>query len=73
MAQEKPAVTNIPCRVFNATPEQREILLGKNYRNYRVEIVGRLSVATSEDESEQNLFNLEVLALPNGLLLQKVR
>jgi hypothetical protein len=38
-----PGIVHVPCRVFDASPEQREILLGRKHRNVRVEAAGRLS------------------------------
>lgn len=63
----------IPCNVFDATPEQREILLGKNCREFRAEVSGRLAVTACEDERGSTLFNIEVIANPNGLMLQRVK
>ena len=63
----------IPCNVVDITKEQREILLGKNYQDFRVELSGRLIRVIYETESGEQIFNTEVIANPNGLLLQKVQ
>lgn len=63
----------LPCVVFDVTPIQRNILLGKNYRDYRVEISGRLIRTEHEDEMGQNIVDIEIIASPNGLLLSRRR
>jgi hypothetical protein len=63
----------VPCGVFDATTEQREILLKGNLSTYNVEICGRLVRTMLEDEKGHNLFHVEIIANPNGLLLQRSR
>ena len=72
-ASGKPIPVNIPCKVFKPTPEQREIMLGKNHCNYRVEIMGRIAATTDADDDGHKQFSLQVLTIPNGLLLQRMR
>lgn len=69
----KPINVSIPCKVFKPTSEQREILLGKNHGNYRAEITGRIAATTNDGDDGHNQFSLQVLTLPNGLLLQRAR
>jgi len=65
--------TPIACGVFDATPEQREILLSKKHRNFRAEISGRLEQIVSQKPGERRTSRLEVIVNQNGLVLQKVR
>lgn len=70
--QSRTGIVIIPCNVIDVTKEQRDILLGNNYKDFRVELTGRLIRAIYETENGEQLFNMEVIANPNGLLLQKV-
>ena len=69
----KPISVNIPCKLFKPTSEQKEILLGKNYGNYRAEIMGRIAATTDADDEGHRQFSLQILTIPNGLLLQRMR
>jgi hypothetical protein len=63
----------IPCGVFDATPRQREILLGKTHQKLRVEACGRLEEIVMKDERGRKAVNLGMLVNSNGLLIQRVR
>lgn len=65
--------TYIPCGVFDATPQQREILLGKNHTKLRIEACGKLEEIVMKDEQGRKNFNLGVLINPNGLMVRRVR
>ena len=64
---------HIPCGVFNATPEQRDILLGNSYRDHRIEVAGKLARTVHEDENGRDIGEVEIIANPNGLLIQRRR
>lgn len=63
----------IPCGVFDATPEQREILMKGNLSTFNVELCGRLVRTMLEDEKGLHIFNVEIIANPNGLFLHRRR
>jgi hypothetical protein len=69
-----------PCCLFDASPEQRKILLGRKHRNVRVQTAGRLEQIVSDGGSRWNGRNnrqqsrsLEMIVNPQGLLLQRGR
>jgi hypothetical protein len=73
-------LVDVPCRVFDASPVQREILLGRKHRNVRVEAAGRLEQIVSEGggrwngrNNRQQSRSLEMIVNPQGLLLQRGR
>lgn len=76
-----PSVVDVPCRVFDASPEQRKILLGRKHRNVRAEATGRLEQIVSEDgdrrkngcNNKRQYSNLEMIVNQEGLLLQRLR
>ena len=76
-----PGIVHVPCRVFDASPEQRKILLGRKRRNVRVEAAGRLERIVSEGGGRwKNSLNnrsqdskLEMIVNSQGLLLQRGR
>ena len=75
-----PGIVHVPCRVFDASPEQRKILLGRKRRNVRVEAAGRLERIVSEGGRWKNVrnnrrqdSNLEMIVNQQGLLLQRGR
>lgn len=65
--------TYIPCGVFDATPKQREILLGKSHNKLRIEACGMLEEIVIKDEQGRKNVNLGVLINPNGLMVRQVR
>jgi single-stranded DNA-binding protein len=66
-------IAYIPCTVFDATKEQREILLGKNFRNFVVELSGRLVISIYENEKGESIYSTEVVVNPHGLLIRQRR
>ncbi|MDF7824383.1 hypothetical protein P4B35_10200 [Pontiellaceae bacterium B12227] len=68
-----PGTTLIPCVVFDYSPEQKNILLDSGLRKFRVEINGRIVKSVFENEYGEVVSGLEVVANPNGLLLQRMR
>ena len=75
-----PGIVHVPCRVFDASPEQRKILLGRKRRNVRVEAAGRLERIVSGGGRWKNVRNnrrqdnnLEMIVNQQGLLLQRGR
>ena len=75
-----PGIVHVPCRVFDASPEQRKILLGRKRRNVRVEAAGRLERIVSEGggrwkngRNNRRQENLEMIVTQQGLLLQRGR
>ena len=75
-----PGIVHVPCRVFDASPEQRKILLGRKRRNVRVEAAGRLERIVSGCGRWKNVRNnrrqdnnLEMIVNQQGLLLQRGR
>lgn len=76
-----PGIVHVPCRVFDASPEQRKILLGRKHRNVRVEAAGRLEQIVADGagrrkngrDNRQQDSNLEMIVNKQGLLLQRVR
>ena len=75
-----PGTVHVPCRVFDASPEQRKILLGRKRRNVRVEAAGRLEQIVSEGggrwkngRNNRRQENLEMIVSQQGLLLQRGR
>jgi len=66
-------LTYIPCGVFDATPKQREILLGKPHQKLRIEACGRLEEIVMKDEQGRKNVNLGVLVNPNGLMIRRVK
>ena len=75
-----PGIVHVPCRVFDAAPEQRKILLGRKRRNVRVEAAGRLEQIVSEGggrwkngRNNRRQENLEMIVSQQGLLLQRGR
>lgn len=76
-----PGIVHVPCRVFEASPEQRKILLGRKHRNVRVEAAGRLEQMVSEGSgrrkygrnNREQFGNLEMIVNGQGLTLQRVR
>ena len=65
--------TIIPCIVFDATAEQREMLLGKDHENVWVELLGRIVRSNYENGSGQRIYNTEVMVNSAGLMLKKVK
>jgi hypothetical protein len=63
----------IPCVIFDCTPDQKNILLGSKHRKFRTEITGRLVRSVFENEYGEIVTGIEVVANPNGLLLQRIR
>ena len=61
----------VPCVIFDAKPEQREILLSKDYDKLWVELIGRIVRSNSENESGQRIYNTEVFTNSEGLMLKK--
>lgn len=76
-----PSIVDVPCWVFDPSPEQREILLGKKRRNVQVEVAGRLERIVSEGRgreknghsNKRQHSNLEMIVDQRGLLLQRER
>jgi hypothetical protein len=76
-----PGIAHVPCRVFRASPERREILLRRKHRNVRVVAAGRLERIVSEGGgSRKNNGNnrrqdsgLEMIVNPQGLPLRRGR
>ncbi len=76
-----PDIAHVPCRVFRASPERREILLRRKHRNVRVAAAGRLERIVSEGGgSRKNNGNnrrqdsgLEMIVNPQGLQLRRGR
>jgi len=66
-------ISYIPCGVFDATPKQREILLGKPHHKLRIEACGRLEEIVMKDEQGRKNVNLGVLVNPNGLMIRRVK
>jgi hypothetical protein len=74
-------IVEVPCRVFDVSPEQREILLGRKRRNVRVEAAGRLERIVSEGgdrwkngrNNRQQDSSLEMIVNQQGLLLERGR
>ncbi len=74
-------IAQVPVRPFEASPAQREILLGRKHRNVRVEAAGRLEQIVSEGggkwkngrNNRQQDRNLEMIVSQQGLLLQRGR
>ena len=64
-------ITYIPCSVFDSTKEQSEILLGKNFRNFVIELSGRLVLSVYENEKGKSIYNTEVVVNPDGLLIKQ--
>ena len=63
----------VPCVVFDVTPEQREMLLKKDYDNLWVELFGRIVRSSYENDSGQRIYNTEVLVNSAGLMLRKAQ
>lgn len=49
-----PRMVNVPCRVFDPSPEHRNLLLGGKHRNVRVEAAGRLERIASKGPGRGN-------------------
>jgi len=72
-------IVDVPCRVFDVSPEQREILLGRKHRNVRVEAAGRLEQIVADSGSRwngsrndrQHGRTLEMIIGQQGLLLER--
>lgn len=71
--ETSPGTAAVPCAVYDFTSDQKNILLGSNHRKFRVEINGRIVKSVFENEYGEIVTGLEVVANPNGLLLQRVR
>lgn len=74
----RPRTVDVPCRVFDPHPEQREILLSKKHRKkVRVEVAGRLEQIVSstmvEPQNSRQFSNLEMIVNRRDLFLQQVR
>jgi hypothetical protein len=63
----------VPCVVFDVNPQQREILLSKDFDKVWVELVGRIVRSSSENENGDRIYNTEVYTNSEGLLLRKVK
>jgi hypothetical protein len=76
-----PGMVDVPCRVCDASPEQRKILLGGKHKNVRVEVAGRLEQIVSKGsnsrkngrKNSRQRSNLEMIVNRQGLFLQRVR
>ena len=76
-----PSIVHVPCRVFDASPEQRKILLGRKHKNVRVEAAGRLEQIISKGggsrkngrNNRRQYSNLEMIVNQQGLLLRRVK
>lgn len=74
-----PGIVHIPCRVFRASPERREILLRRKHRNVRVAAAGRLEQIVSKGGSRcvrnnrRQESNLERIVGQQGLRLRRGR
>lgn len=73
-------IVDVPYRFFEASPEQRKILLGENRRNGRVEAAGRLEKIISDGgrlenggNNRQQKRSLEMIVSPQGLQRQRGR
>ena len=73
VGETTPAIALVPCRVFDYTQEQKNILLGAKYQKYRVEINGRIVRSVFENEHGDVVTSIEVVPNPSGLMLQRVR
>lgn len=73
VGETTPAIALVPCRVFDYTQAQKDILLGSKHQKYRVEINGRIVRSVFENEHGDILTSIEVVPNPNGLMLQRVR
>ena len=76
-----PSIVDVPCRIFDPSPDQRKTLLGKKRRNVRVEAAGRLEQIISEGRdrrrnghsNRRQYSNLEIIVDQRELLLQRER
>lgn len=74
-------IVDIPCRVFRASPERREILLRRKHRNVRVAAAGRLEQIVSKGgvrwqngrNNRRQESNLERIVSQQGLRLRRGR
>lgn len=73
IGETTPAITLVPCRIFDYTQEQKDILLGSRHQKYRIEINGRIVRSVFENEHGDVVTSVEVVPNPSGLMLQRVR
>ena len=73
VGESSPAIALVPCRVFDYTKEQKDILLGAKHSKYRIEINGRIVRSVFENEHGDVVTSIEVVPNPSGLMLQRVR
>lgn len=62
----------VPCVLFDALEAQQDMLLGKDYKQFKIELVGRISRSSYENAEGDRVYNTEVIVNPKGILFQRV-
>lgn len=63
----------VPCVLFDATKEQKDILLNKNYDKLRLELVGRVARSSCEGSDGVRTYNTDVVVDTGGMIIRRVR
>jgi hypothetical protein len=61
----------VPCVLFDATDSQRDMLLGKDWKEFKVELVGRILRSSYENADDERMWVTQVIVNPNGILFQR--
>lgn len=69
----KAGTAYVPCVVFELSKEHFEILKSEDYKNFRIELSGRIRRSSYENDSGERVYNTEVVCNGSSVLLQKVK
>ena len=64
---------HVPCVLFDATAEQKNVLLNQNRDKLRIELVGRVVRSGFVNTEGKTLFNTEVAIDSSGMAIHRVR
>ncbi|WP_309399982.1 hypothetical protein [Cerasicoccus maritimus] len=65
--------TIVPCILLEASEAHREMLMGKEWDRFHIELLGRVVRSVYENAEGEELHLTEVLVNPRGLLLKRVK
>ena len=63
----------VPCVLFDVTEAQRGLLAGDSYKNFKIELMGRIVRSSYENAEGQKVWDTQVIVSSKNLLLQKVK
>ncbi|MBT62900.1 MAG: hypothetical protein CML13_06775 [Puniceicoccaceae bacterium] len=63
----------VPCVLFDANDAQQDMLLGEDYKEFKVELVGRIVRSSYENAEGSKVWDTQIIVNPNGILFQRVK